>query len=164
MNTITIELCTEDRARLDRLTAALEKRAAQEEPLTVIDPMQKALAETLAKATPSETAGNEPQATEEPTKAETPIKEETRETAPWDPIETFAQHGEKPKPEEAKPAVTLPQIQQKVVQLSAADNGKKKAKVREIIVAYSPTVSGIKDMPETWSSIWESLTALEKEA
>jgi hypothetical protein len=154
MNTITIELCTEDRARLDRLTAALEKRAAQEEPLTVIDPMQKALAETLAKATPSETAGNEPQATEEPTKAETPIKEETRETAketeaPW---------------VEDKPLITLAQIQQKVVQLSAADNGKKKAKVREIIVAYSPTVSGLKDMPETWSSIWESLTALEKEA
>jgi hypothetical protein len=154
MNTITIELCNEDRARLDRLTAALEKRAAQEEPLTVIDPMQKALAETLAKATPTETAGNEPQATEEPTKAETPIKEETPETAketeaPW---------------VEDKPPITLAQIQQKVVQLSAADNGKKKAKVREIIVAYSPTVSGLKDIPETWSSIWESLTALEKEA
>lgn len=153
MNTITIELCTEDRARIDRLTAALEKRAAQEEPLTIIDPMQKALAETLAKATPSETAGNEPQATEEPTKAETPIKEETPETAketeaPW---------------VEDKPPITLAQIQQKVVQLSAADNGKKKAKVREIIVAYSPTVSGLKDIPETWSSIWESLTALEKE-
>lgn len=154
MNTITIELCTEDRARIDRLTAALEKRAAQEEPLTIIDPMQKALAKTLAKATPSETAGNEPQATEEPTKAETPIKEETPETIE----ETKAPVAED------KPTVTLAQIQQKVVQLSAADNGKKKAKVREIIVAYSPTVSGLKDIPETWSSIWESLTALEKEA
>lgn len=147
MNTITIELCTEDRARLDRLTAALEKRAAQEEPNDIIDPMQKALAEALAKAIPSETAGNEPQATEEPARAETPETiEETKAPAAED-----------------KPTVTLAQIQQKVVQLSAADNGKKKAKVREIIVAYSPTVSGLKDIPETWSSIWESLTALEKE-
>lgn len=154
MNVITIELCTEDRARIDRLITALEKRATQEEPLTTsIDPMQKALAETLAKAAPSETAGNEPQATEAPTNAETPIKEETRETA---------KETEAPVAED-KPTVTLAQIQQKVVQLSAADNGKKKAKVREIVVAYSPTVSGLKDMPEKWSEIWDKLTALEKE-
>jgi hypothetical protein len=66
-------------------------------------------------------------------------------------------------PTTEEPTVTLGQIQQKVVQLSAADNGKKKAKVREIIVAFSPTVSGLNDMPEKWSEIWDRLTALESE-
>lgn len=159
MNTITIELCAEDRARLDRLTAALEKRVTQEEPITVSIPnpsddyIQKTLAETLAKATPSETAGNEPQATEEPAKAETLPKEE-----PPKPVEKT----EAPVAED-KPAVTLPQIQQKVVQLCAADKGAKKPKVHAIVTAYSPTVSGLKEMPEKWQEIWDKLTALEKE-
>ena len=158
MNTITLELCAEDRARLDRLTAALEKRVTQAETVLTereetIDPVQKALAETLAKATPSETAGNEPQATEEPAKAETLPKDEPPKTV---------EKTEAPVAED-KPAVTLPQIQQKVVQLCAANKGAKKPKVHAIVTAYSPTVSGLKEMPEKWSEIWDKLTALEKE-
>lgn len=61
-NNITIELCAEDRARLDRLTAALERRACDkcveaamaamsttQQPATP-DPVQKALAEVLEQA------------------------------------------------------------------------------------------------------------------
>ena len=113
MNKITIELCAEDRARLDRLAEILERRIVQ--------------ADTFLEAQE-----------EDITEAEKPVAEE-------------------------KPAITLAQIQQKVVQLSAANNGKHKAKVREIITAYSPTVSGLNDVTEAWPSIWESLLKLESE-
>lgn len=109
MNAITIQLCAEDRARLDRLAAIMERRVVQ--------------AETFLEAQEEET----------------------------------------PEPV-TEPTVTLAQIQQKVVQLSAANNGKKKAKVRDIITAYSPTVSGLTDVPEAWPSIWESLLTLESES
>ena len=126
MNNITIELSTEDRARLDRLTAVLEKRLAQAEIFL-----------------------NE---REEPAKVEIPTEEPPKPVA------------ETPSPPtEDKPTITLPQIQQKVVQLCATDKGAKKAKVHAIVTAYSPTVSGLGDMPEIWSEIWDKLTALETE-
>ena len=112
MNAITIELCAEDRARLDRLAEILERRIVQ--------------ADTFLEA------------------QEEDVKKETPAIAP-------------------QQSVTLAQIQQKVVQLSAANNGKHKAKVREIITAYSPTVSGLNDVTEAWPSIWESLLKLESE-
>lgn len=120
-NLITIELCEEDRARLDRLAAIMERRATQ--------------AETFLKeeVVPTETPQNEPQAQEETT-----VKEE--------------------------PTVTLEDIQQKVMELCTADKGKKKAKARDIVMAYSTTISGLKDFPEKWTEIWESLLALERES
>lgn len=142
-NTITIELCAEDRARLDRLTAALEKRATQEAGV-IMDPVREALAEALEKAAPSEKPQNEPQAAEEPAKAETLPKEETPAAA-----------------EEDKPSITLAQIQQKVIQLSAANKGAKKSAVREIVNAYAARVT---DLPEDkWLEVWDKLTALEQE-
>lgn len=157
MNNIIIELCAEDRARLDRLAEALE---ALQPPTTrierpnpdqlTIDDVQQKLAETLAKAeTPAEPPKN---ATEE-AKAETlPTDHPTAEETPW----------EEPAPaEDAKPAATLEQIQQKVVQLAAGNNGAKKARVREIINAYAKKVS---DLPvDKWDEVWYKLTALEKE-
>lgn len=68
MNLITIELCAEDRARIDRLTEALERRSCDKcvqqvagvmddlaqkalgsKPHEEADPLQQKLAETLAK-------------------------------------------------------------------------------------------------------------------
>lgn len=156
MNTITIELCAEDRARLDRLAEAMEKRACDscvtsapeimksQQP----DPVQKALAETLAKAEkPAEAPKTAPEATEA----------EALPTAPE----------KKEEPEEAKdssdaPPVTLEQIQKKVIS-SAAVNKDKKAKVRKIINAYGSKVSDLKDKPDKWAEVWEQLTALESE-
>lgn len=62
--------------------------------------------------------------------------------------------------EKVEPAVTLEQIQQKVVQL-AASGAEKKAKVREVISTYGTKVSDLKDKPEKWDEVWEKLTALE---
>ena len=157
MNTITIELCAEDRARLDRLAEAMEKRACDSCVTSALeimksqqpDPVQKALAETLAKAEkPAEATRTAPEATE-------------AEALPTVPEE-------KEEPAEAKdssdaPPVTLEQIQQKVISIAAV-NKDKKAKVREIINAYGSKVSDLKDKPDKWAEVWAQLVALESEA
>jgi hypothetical protein len=153
-NTITIELCAEDRARLDKLTAALEARAATtptaDEPHP--DPIQQKLAETIAKAeTPAE-----------PTK---PAAEDAETSAPpVTPAEEEKPTAKEDAPaEEPEPTVTLEQIQQKVMQLAAGNGGAKKAKVREIINLYGSKVSDLKEQPEKWTEVWKKLTALESE-
>ena len=152
MNNIIIELSAEDRARLDRLTEALERRAQQEAPVivTAADPVKEKLAEVMAKAAePTEAPKNAPETTEAPTLTTTPPTEEkatAEETAPT---------------EEAKPTVTTEQIRQKVILLSAV-GGQKKAKAREIVSAYAPKIS---DLPEDkLTEVWDKLTALEQEA
>lgn len=114
MNHITIELCTEDRARLDRLADALETMAQnQPRQLYAID---------LGSA-PVEGAETEAQAPE----AETP-----KETQP-----------EPKKPTEPKneaPAVTVDDIRSKVLALTAAG---KKEELKAIIKEYAPKVSDI---------------------
>lgn len=156
MNTITIELCAEDRARLDRIAAAIEKRTDQVERITAErdeaptastpDPIKDRLKEVLAA---TEAPKNAPTATEAPNPPTTQPTEETltaEETAPW---------------EEAKPTVTTEQIRQKVILLSAA-GGQKKAKAREIVSAYAAKIS---DLPEDkLTEVWDKLTALETEA
>ena len=89
-NRITIELCSEDRVRIDRLTEALERRVTQvndalaakaeaQNPTTEIDPVQTALAETLAKAKQytGEAPKNATEEAEASTQATTPTEEET---------------------------------------------------------------------------------------
>lgn len=115
-NTITFEFSAEDRARLDRVAAAVEKLVATglacyvdptkgpEEEHPVADPFP---------ATPAPAPAEEPK--------------------PAEP-QTFAE------PEPAKPVYTLADIQQAVVRLSA---GGKKAEAREIIKSYADKVSAI---------------------
>ena len=157
MNTITIELCAEDRARLDKLTAAMERRACDSCVATALqimgekrpDPVQQALAETLARAEgQAEPQNSATEAAETETPTTTPeVKEEA--TAAEDSSDA--------------PSVTLDQIQQKVISIAATNNSKK-AKVREIINAYGSKVSDLKDRPEKWGEVWGKLTALESEA
>lgn len=164
---ITIELCAEDRARLDKIYDILEVQASQtsvfldqaftdkEKVKTFLekdttpeqDPIQKELAEIVANASKNATEPTEesappvaPKTEEEPT-----VKEDAQ------PVAT----------ETVKPTVTLAQIQQKVVQLAAGFGGSKKAAVRDIINAYAKKVS---DLPEDkWDEVWNKLTALESE-
>ena len=156
--TITYEMCEADRARIDRLIAALEHRpncegcvtsakemvdAARTTP-SEADPMSAALAKMRdRKPTPTETAQETAEATET---AEAPVTP---------PIE------EKATEEAAKPPVSLEQIQQKVTQLAAANKGAKKAKVRDIVKSYADTVSKLPE--EKYAEIWGKLIALESE-
>lgn len=99
MNIITIELCAEDRARLDRIISGLE---------------------AITGAAP--VASNPDQVTLEEVIAETPRPKSEDAAPPW----TDAAE------------VTLSDIQQKVVTLSAAG---KKSQAREIVKAYAERVT-----------------------
>lgn len=176
-NKITIELCAEDRARLDRLAAAIERAANNSAPVFLgvdlakqanteqapVDEVQQKLADTLAKAeAPAEAPKNATGEAKTPAPPVTPAKEETptanEDVAPW---ETVAAPTKQPEPEKAKPTVTLEQIQQKVVQLASENGGAKKKQVAQIVKFYAPKVS---DIPEDKrAEVWDKLTALEME-
>lgn len=165
MNNITIELCAEDRARLDRinevceaitiqLLALLEKETKPKLVITKLNPgdpgytphpkddeLTEALKRVVEQTTEKdvETAQDEPKAIDHPT------------LDPFPETPTEAKEG---------PQVTLAQIQQKVVQLAAGFGGAKKAAVRDIINAHAKKVS---DLPEDkWGEVWLQLTALEE--
>lgn len=145
MNTITIELCQEDRARLDRILKALENQTPH------CDKCVQTLADVVKDVTPI-TAQETPQ---EATEAQTPetVKPKAKKAT-----------GAKAEPvaaaQSVEPTVTLEQIQQKVVQLAAA-GAEKKAKVRAIINKYGAKVSDLKGQPDKWDEVWAELTALE---
>jgi hypothetical protein len=154
-NIITVELCAEDRARLDRLAAALEGKACD-----------KCVASAL---TWSEQQRGQEAPAQETTKAEAPAESTTEATGATEaaappvtqPEEETATAAEDAPVEATEPTVTLEQIQQKVVQLAAGFNGSKKAAVREIINTYAKKVA---DLPEDkWAEVWGKLTALESE-
>lgn len=131
-NIITIELCAEDRARLDRLTDFLEKRIAQ------VD-------ELYGKELPSRT---EKETTEEKT-AETTQPEQTP-----DPEANPATEPSN-EPAKAKP-VTIEDIRGKVLKLTGAG---KKDEVRAIIHQYATKVP---DIPEDKrAEVLKKLTKLE---
>lgn len=151
---ITVELCSEDRARLDNILQALialvkpqkvahsieeleqQLKEARGEVEPQIDPLQKMLEAAIA-GTPASVIDE--------------AKPETPTNAPTQP-ET---------PTEAQPFVTLEDIQQKVMQLATVNGGAKKDKVRGIINNYAKKVS---DVPaDKWPEVWEKLNALEKE-
>lgn len=145
-NIITFELSAEDRARLDKLTAALLTRTEQ---------VENYLAGNYDEGTPVEAPKTPTETTEADTPQTTPAEEE-KPTAPAEQSQAEAL-----EPKEEKPAVTLEQIQQKVVQLAAGFGGTKKTQVREIINAHAKKVS---DLPaDKWTEVWEQLTALESE-
>lgn len=147
--TITYEMCEADRARIDRLIAALEALQPQTfKAESVVIPASDEMTAALAKMrdrkpTPTETDQETAEATET---AEAPVTPPTEEKAT----------------EEAQPSVTLEQIQQKVTQLAAADKGAKKAKVRDIVKSYADTVSKLPE--DKYAEVWGKLIALESEA
>ena len=151
MNTITIELCQEDRKRLDVISDTLEliRLALQNgAPVAPVVAQDASKSEPKAEPTPEAEvpteAQNEPQAM-----PQTDLYDEDGgEIAP-----------EPEAPIEEAPAVepvALSDIQKKVVALSAAG---KKAEVREIVTKYASRVSAIP--VEHTAEVWQQLTALE---
>lgn len=143
-NTITIEFCAEDRARLDRLAAALEAMQANLPQPMEQDPVQAALAETLANATraqesPVDAAGE----AEAPTSATTPQEEETPEA-------------EEPAAPVTEKKVSQADVRALYVKLSASG---KKEEAKAIILPISTTISGIPD--DKVQEVYEKLSALE---
>lgn len=134
---VTIELCAEDRARLDNILAALQKHP--------IERAGEAL-HNLAKA--AEAAAAQPAAPEE---KEAPAQEAP---APEPKKEPKKEEQEPKKP--AAPEVTTAELQSKVVQLVGA--GKKDA-TRAIIMEYAKSVGEIP--ADKRAEVLERLNALE---
>lgn len=131
--TMTVELCAEDRARLDKILEALaSSRNCQ------------ACVDTITKYVAAEVG----QHIKQPAEAH-PVADPFPEPAPAPeaPVE--------PEPVKAEaPAVTSADVQRLVVQLSAAG---KKDQVREIVNSYAPRVSAIPEdkLVEAWDRLAE---------
>ena len=130
MNTITIELCAEDRARLDSLLAKLDRCIGE------FIPSGEAHTDYGYKAQGVEYA--------------------TQDEAAEAKLEEIPEPYSEPCPFETAPAATRADVQQKVVALSAAG---KKEKVRAVVNAYAPKVSGIPE--DKLAEVLEKLNALE---
>lgn len=154
-NTITIELCAEDRARLDRLAEALERKACDKCVTTSMayvkattepeqDEIQQKLAETLAKAGESvEPPKNATETAEDSTPSTTPPDEE--KPTQKEPTEV-----------ESTKTVGRAELRAKVIELSAKGL---KEQTREIVRSYAQTVN---DVPkDKVTECYEKLVALE---
>ena len=155
-NHITIELCAEDRARLDRLTEALARRTcdkcvgaamaamnAAQQPAEP-DPVQQKLAEVLAEA---ESPAEAPQEPAGATEAEPPATTQPDDEQPAAAADAC----------EAAPVVTVADIRGRYVTLVAS--GKKEA-ARDLIKSYN--VTKISDIPaEKCAEVMAKLNALE---
>jgi len=146
---VTVELCAEDRARLDRLIAAAENA----------NPVTKA-----AEAMKNLTAAAKEAAEEKPVQeaAETPTTPTVEEPEKEKPKAEEPAEMEPAKPEEAsEPKVTAAEIRALVQKLVAPGTGKRDA-TKGIVMQYAPNVS---DIPaDKYDEVFKKLKALEVEA
>lgn len=120
-NIITIELCAEDRARLDHINVNLTELI-----MRVMGNQAPDMGEVLQKAAPE---------LAEKLAAQHPVADPFKELPKAEPV-PFEQEA----PKQEAPQYKLEDIQQKVVALSASG---KKAEVREIVKSYAEKVSAI---------------------
>ena len=165
MNVITIELCAEDRARIDRLTEALERKACDSCLSSALswaeqvqrgagiaannavesDSVQQALANTLAKVKdPAVAPENAPHAPSDASAAQT--THPASEDLPW--------------AEKSAPAVKVPSLEefQKALTLRCAESEETKAKVRALLHEYAPAASRVPE--EKRAEVMERLAKL----
>lgn len=154
-NTIVIELCAEDRARLDRLAEALERKACDKcvatamefmkaaQPNIEPDPIAEAARKALGLAGTQESPVEPQEEAEAPTLTTTPPEEEK----PTD---------EEPAAEPTAPTVDRADLRAKVIELSAKGL---KEQVRDIVRAYAQTVTEVPEDKVT--ECYNKLAALE---
>lgn len=159
-NTITIELCQEDRARLDRLAEALERKTCDKCVAGVADimnkaceaieknaqkpeadPVQQKLAETISKAQ------------ESPKNAPGEAKAETLTTTPPEEEKPTAAEPDQPA---TKKTVGKAELKNKYITLA---NSGKRDEARNIIFGYATKIT---DIPEDKiAECYKKLVALE---
>lgn len=158
---IKIELCEEDRARLDKIIERLgnighhpdcskcvkDVAGLMDKACEAIDKPQKPapaapkddIEEMLKKAIKPEAPKNAQDATENSTPTTTPKTEE------------------KSKAEESAPAVSLAELKAKVIKLMAIPD--KRDKVKAIVFQYAPKVTGVPE--DKLAECYQKLNALE---
>lgn len=143
MNNITVkvELCDEDRARLDKILEALTSKNCQD----CVTSVTKYVAAEVGQAAEHPVADPFP----EPEPAPEPAPEPEAPAEP-EPIEA-------PEPGTEAPTVSQSDVQKLVVELSAAGM---KEQVREIVTEYAARVSLIPE--DKLAEAWARLTALNE--
>ena len=159
--TITIELSTEDRARIDKIIDILEARVIQEQTYLehtidkpADDDVSKALREVLAEAKQMESEANTV-TVEAPKIAQ---KAAETSTPPTVPQEEEQPAGEEPSQAEPTKTVTHDDLMAKVIELSAKDPSLK-AQAREIVLAYAPRVKAVPE--DKLNECYKKIVALE---
>lgn len=132
---MTVELCAEDRARLDKIIAGLAARCE-----SCLGTVKDYMATVEGKNT----------AQDEPKEEDQLFANLGEEVVPDEEIQS-----------ETKPAPTLEEIQKKVMDLCVGASKEKKAKVRGVINAYAPKVSDLVKAGADLAEVWDKLTALE---
>ncbi len=140
---IIIQLCQEDRERLDKILQALQQPHNCDK---CVDGVLRYVKDAEPDAAPEQDARTCDARTCDATPAEPAADPE-----PATPAEPAT-----PEAPAAAPVHTKADIQRKVVELSAAG---KKDKVREIVTAYAAKVSAIPD--DKIDEVWDKLSALE---
>lgn len=139
-NTITIEICAEDRARLDRLAAALERRSCDK---CVADAIKRA--QLPQDSTPAEPVQNT--ATEVVTEATQESPTEAAEAPKADTLTTAPPAEEKPtaaEPAPSAPAKTVTRAELRSLAITVSQAGKRD-EMAETVRLYAAKVS---DVPE----------------
>lgn len=170
---ITVELCPEDRARLD---AIIEKLAGigkypncdkcVKDVATIMDKACDAIDKTAQTKEPDELEQkldqvldrfNKEKAQEAPKNAQDEPKASDHPTLnPFPETPTTAEEPSEAPVKEVKPAVTMDMLRNKAITLAAAG---KKDQVREVVHPYAAKVT---ELPEDkWAEVYEKLTALE---
>lgn len=143
-NNITIELCAEDRARLDRLAEALERRACDKCVISAVECIKTTL-ETKNESVP--------QASTKPL-----TEEKTPEVQPATDVEEaqITEPNEEPATEPNLPTVDRAELRAKVIELSAKGL---KEQTRDIIRSYAQTVTAVPE--DKVAECYAQLIALE---
>lgn len=139
MNTITIELCAEDRARIDHLIKAIENSTPH------CDKCVKTLADVMKDTTPI-TASEIDQNATEATTLDTVLPETENATEA---------KTEAPVPaDDDLPFVTREALQRKAIELI---NAGKRGEVKDIVNDYAEKISGIPEdkLPEVYARLTE---------
>ena len=149
MNRVIFEFCAEDRARLDRLAALLEKVQTHFSVVTTdADGVKYVKDGTVSIEKAAAALANSAAA------PQTVEPERPEETPPFE-VDTPT-----PEPEQPERAYTHAEVQAVVVRL-ASPKGGKRAEVRAIVTAYAKSVSQIPE--DKLGEVMEKLTALEQE-
>ena len=139
-NNITIELCAEDRARLDRLAEALERRACDKCVSTAVECTQPT---------------HEPKTEPVPQATTEPLPEEIIQVDPPQSLEDPTPI-EEPAAAPIAPTVDRAELRAKVIELSAKGL---KEQTRDIIRSYAQTVTTVPD--DKVAECYAQLMALE---
>lgn len=82
-------------------------------------------------------------------------------THPADAVSPYPDQAPTAEAIEPAPEITLDMIRQKVTLLRASKDPRQKEGAKDVVMAYAPNITGLKECPDKWPEIWAKLAELE---